>query len=130
MDERDLEINKLLNGLSDERVPFGFEEIVTRKIEAEIKKRRERRETISQIIIAAFMAVLFISILLFLNYRFFKIDIHSFKIDAPSFNKDLFSATKSVFAHDYTIRWVLIGANAAILLIIERIVSWKYKERS
>ncbi len=86
MDEYDIKIKSLLDKISNESVPYGFEEKVMRKISMETVKRRERKENVTQIMIATFFVILFVAIMIYLNLNFFKLDFSNYRINIPEFD--------------------------------------------
>lgn len=130
MDECDIKIKSILDKINNESVPYGFEEKVMRKITMEAVRRRERRENVSQILIAFFLVLLFIAIMAYLNLNFFKLDFSDYKIDIPKFDLKIKDSSLASFLNSTSLKWILIAINTALLLIIERVISWKLDKKN
>ncbi|MEA5005913.1 hypothetical protein SDC9_162295 [bioreactor metagenome] len=129
MDEYDIKIKILLDKISNESVPYGFEEKVMRKISIEAVKRRERKENATQIMIATFFVILFVAIMVYLNLNFFKLDFSNYRVNIPEFDFKIRHFSLMPFYNSASVKWILIGINIALLLIIERIISWKLDKK-
>ncbi|MDD3033758.1 MAG: hypothetical protein PHT25_04095 [Bacteroidales bacterium] len=129
MDESDIKIKSILDKINNESVPYGFEDKVMRKIALEGVRRRERRENVGQILIALFFILLFIAIMIYLNLKFFKMDLSDYRIEIPKFDFKMRDISLTSFLNNDSVKWILIGINIALLLIIERVVSWKLDKK-
>jgi membrane-associated PAP2 superfamily phosphatase len=130
MDESDIKIKSILDRINNESVPYGFEEKVMRKIALEVVRRRERRENAIQILIAIFLVLLFFAIMIYLNMNFFKLDLSDYRVDIPQFDFKMRGISLTSFLNNDSVKWILIGINIALLLIIERVVSWKLDKKN
>ncbi len=130
MDECDIKIKSFLDRINNESVPYGFEEKVMRKIALEAVRRRERRENAIQILIALFLVLLFFAIMIYLNLNFFKLDLSDYRVDIPQFEFKMRGISLTSFLNNDSVKWILIGINIALLLIIERVVSWKLDKKN
>jgi len=130
MDECDIKIKSILERINNESVPYGFEEKVMRKIALEAVRRRERRENAIQILIALFLVLLFFAIMIYLNLNFFKLDLSDYRVDIPQFEFKMRGISLTSFLNNDSVKWILIGINIALLLIIERVVSWKLDKKN
>lgn len=127
MDEQDINIKNLLSQIDDESVPFGFETKVFDKIEKRAIQIESRRETIKNIVIAMVTAAALFASLFCINQYFFKIDFSS-NINFSFFTKAL-NSISSVFKTEGSFTWIILGANIAILLICERVISEKISKK-
>jgi len=130
MDECDMKIKSILERIDNESVPYGFEEKVMRKIALEAVRRRERRENAIQILIALFLVLLFFAIMIYLNLNFFKLDLSDYRVDIPQFDFKMRGISLTSFLNNDSVKWILIGINIALLLIVERVVSWKLDKKN
>ena len=121
MDEQDINIKSLLSSINEEAVPFGFENKVLEKINREVASRESRKETLQNLIIAVLAAALFSGALLLINYYYFNIDI-SFNFNVSGIADSVKDVTE-LFKLKESLLWIGIGANIAILLLCERIIS-------
>lgn len=128
MDENDKNIRDLFAGLSDESVPFNFEEKIQRKIKNKLARRNELRELWFQISIAAVAALVISAVFYYLNIKYFKIDIESIKyLTAGSVS--LSGKVKSMFSGNESLLWIIIGLNVVLLIFAERIISEKLSKK-
>ena len=130
MDACDIKIKSILDRINNDSVPYGFEEKVMRKIAMEAVRRGERRENIGQILIASVLVLLFIAIMIYLNINYFKLDFSNYRIDVPQIDFKMRDISLTYFLNNDSVKWILIGINIALLLIIERVVSWKLDKRN
>lgn len=128
MDENDKNIRDFFAGLSDESVPFNFEEKIQRKIKNKLARRNELRELWFQISIAAVAALVISAVFYYLNIKYFKIDIESIKyLTAGSVS--LSGKVKSMFSGNESLLWIIIGLNVVLLIFAERIISEKLSKK-
>jgi Fe2+ transport system protein B len=129
MDEQEEILFKALNSLSKEyeKKESGFEDEVMKKITIEDKKRKERKETLNQLVITTLIGIGMATILLFIRYF-----LQDFSLSLLTVTNDLKSSF-SIFA-DFSNNpgfkeWIIIGANLAFLLTIEQIISKKLQSK-
>jgi Fe2+ transport system protein B len=129
MDEQEEILFKALNSLSKEyeKKESGFEDEVMKKITIEDTKRKERKETINQLVITTIIGIGMATILLFIRYF-----LQDFSLSLLTVTNDLKSSF-SIFA-DFSNNpgfkeWIIIGANLAFLLTIEQIISKKLQSK-
>ncbi|MBP9018515.1 MAG: hypothetical protein ABFC18_07905 [Rikenellaceae bacterium] len=129
MDEQEEILFKALNSLSKEyeKKESGFEDEVMKKITIEDTKRKERKETLNQLVITTLIGIGMATILLFIRYF-----LQDFSLSLLTVTNDLKSSF-SIFA-DFSNNpgfkeWIIIGANLAFLLTIEQIISKKLQSK-
>lgn len=120
---------KVMNSLSKEyeKKESGFEDEVMKKITIEDTKRKERKETLNQLVITTLIGIGMATILLFIRYF-----LQDFSLSLLTVTNDLKSSF-SIFA-DFSNNpgfkeWIIIGANLAFLLTIEQIISKKLQSK-
>ena len=128
MDENDKNIKELFAGLSDESVPFNFEDKIQRKIENKLAKRKEIRELGFQISIAAVAALVISAVFYYLNIKYFNIDLSNIKYLTAS-GVSLSGKVKSMFTGNDSLLWIIIGLNVVLLIFAERIISEKLSQK-
>ncbi|MDD3273805.1 MAG: hypothetical protein PHV46_07140 [Bacteroidales bacterium] len=127
MDEQDINIKSLISPINDETVPFGFENKVLEKIKREVALRESRKETIQNLLIVVLAAALFSGALLLINYYYFNISI-SFSFNVLDITESIKGVTE-LFKSKESLIWIGIGANIAILLLCERIISERLNKK-
>lgn len=128
MDENDKNIKELFAGLSDESVPFNFEDKIQRKIENKLAKRKEVRELWFQVSFAAVTALVISAVFYYLNVKYFKIDLDSIKYLTAG-GISLSGKVKSMFSGNESLLWIIIGLNVVLLIFAERIISEKLSQK-
>ena len=116
---------KVMNSLSKEyeKKESGFEDEVMKKITIEDKKRKERKETLSQLVITVLIGICIATIILLIKYF-----LQDFSLSLQTVINDLkssFSIFTNFSNNPGFNGWIIIGANLAFLLTIEQIVSKK-----
>ncbi|EKD31535.1 MAG: hypothetical protein ACD_77C00310G0015 [uncultured bacterium] len=128
MDENDKNIKELFVRLSDESVPFNFEEKIQRKIENKLARRKEIRELGFQISIAALTALVISAVFYYLNIKYFNIDLSNIKYLTAG-GVSLSGKVKSMFSGNDSLLWIIIGLNVVLLIFAERIISEKLSQK-
>lgn len=122
MDEQDKIFKTLLSDFIDESVPYGFENKVEMMIEQRKKVRESRRENFLNIALVTAITALF-SIVLYLIGKYY------FQTDIQLLVDSLMRMGNTLKSND-SLLWVFLGINTALLLIIERVVSFKIEKRN
>ena len=128
MDENDKNIKELFAGLSDESVPFNFEEKIQRKIKNKLARRKDIKELWFQVSIATFTALALSAVFYYLNIKYFNIDFSNIKYLIAG-GISLSGKVKSMFSGNESLLWIIIGLNVVLLIFAERIISEKLSQK-
>lgn len=131
MDEFDNQLKEMFSKIKVEEVPVHFSENILKKIDMEKERREKRNENMFQLLIIVFSSIAFIVCMYLLNRYFFKIEtdfITGRARDTFAGIMDTLSGMMDTLKSKSTSLWSIVGINAALLIMLNILISRKISQ--